>query len=120
MKTKQPVVALLPSAMVHSLPLSDWGDSFRPNPSPIAADQEIVPVFPPPNDCIGHYQGHPACPPVFRRPIGHLHGPSSTLTGQWDVLVCPEMAIRVEIPRGIRTWGELLEYLTGLIGETPP
>lgn len=110
---KQP--ASLP-ARISVLPLSDWGDFFRPNPSPASPDDEIRPFFHPENDAIGHYCGHPSSPPVFRRHIGWLAG--DKVTGQWDAIICPEMALRVEIPRSIKTWGELHEYLTELVGTT--
>lgn len=128
--------------LIRSLPLSEFGDTFRPINWPANANSPIEPPYEelpneklnepregvtsamllarvlsrvsegeprPRSDVIGHYNGHPSSPPVYCRHIGHLDG--EAVTGLWDVLVCPEMALRVEFPRTIKTWGELARYL---------
>ena len=98
-----------PRQLIDTLPLSDYGDAFRPNPWKADPDDKIVPFHGPENDAIGHYCGHPTSPPVYRRHVGYLKG--DQITGVFDAIVCPEMALRVHIPRTIQTWGELYEYL---------
>ncbi len=95
--------------LIRHLPLSDVGDAFRPNACPAQPNDEIKLIYGPLGDSIGLYCGHPSSPQVFRRHVGYLLG--DKITGEFDAIVCPEMALRVLIPRDIKTWGELAKFL---------